>query len=85
MPPRDAFFSETEQVPNPAGRISTEMISPYPPGGPAILPGERFNEAVVTYLRAGKAAGMTIPDASDPELETFRVVSGLSRTQPSNK
>jgi arginine decarboxylase len=50
------------------------MISPYPPGVPAILPGERFTEAVVTYLRTGKAAGMKLPDASDPELATFRVV-----------
>ena len=79
-----AFFAETEQVANPAGRISAELISPYPPGVPAILPGERCNGAVVTYLRAGKAAGMTIPDASDPDLETFRVVSGHSRTQPSS-
>jgi arginine/lysine/ornithine decarboxylase len=26
------------------------------------------------YLRAGLAAGMTLPDAADPELNTFRVV-----------
>jgi hypothetical protein len=26
-----------------------------------VLPGERFNKAVVTYLRAGKATGMTLP------------------------
>jgi len=74
--PRDAFFAPTEQVADPVGRISAEMVSPYPPGVPAILPGERFNRAVVDYVRAGKAAGMTIPDASDPELETFRVVAG---------
>jgi arginine decarboxylase len=74
MPPRDAYFAETEQVTDPAGRISAEMISPYPPGVPAVLPGERFNEAVVDYLRAGLAAGMVLPDASDPELKTFRVV-----------
>jgi arginine decarboxylase len=74
MPPREAFFAETEQVRAPVGRISAEMISPYPPGVPAILPGERFTESVIDYLRAGKAAGMTLPDASDPELETFRVV-----------
>jgi arginine decarboxylase len=74
MPPRDAFFADTEQVSEPVGRICAEMVSPYPPGVPTILPGERFNEAVVTYLRTGKAAGMTIPDASDPELNTFRVV-----------
>ncbi|MDG4825616.1 hypothetical protein O7635_27530 [Asanoa sp. WMMD1127] len=74
MLPRDAFFARTEQVADPVGRVSAEMVSPYPPGVPAILPGERFNAAVVDYLRAGKAAGMTIPDASDPSLETFRVV-----------
>ena len=74
MPPRDAFFGETEQVADPVGRVAAEMISPYPPGVPAILPGERFNQAVVAYLRAGKAAGMTIPDSSDPDLNTFRIV-----------
>ncbi len=74
MNPRDAFFADTEQVTDPVGRIAAEMISPYPPGVPAVLPGERFNDTVVTYLRAGKAAGMTIPDAADPELKTFRVV-----------
>jgi arginine/lysine/ornithine decarboxylase len=74
MGPREAFFAATEQVEDPVGRVSAEMVSPYPPGVPAILPGERFNQAVVDYLRAGLAAGMTIPDASDPELATFRVV-----------
>jgi arginine decarboxylase len=74
MSPRDAFFAATEQVTDPAGRISAEMVSPYPPGVPAVLPGERFNQAVVDYLRAGLAAGMTLPDAADPTLDTFRVV-----------
>ena len=74
MTPRDAFFAETEQVAEPAGRVSAEMVSPYPQGVPAILPGERFNPAVVDYLRAGLAAGMTLPDAADPSLKTFRVV-----------
>lgn len=48
------------------GRVAAEMISPYPPGVPAILPGEVFNAPVVSYLRAGLAAGMIIPDAADP-------------------
>jgi len=77
MSPRDAFFAETEQVADPVGRISAEMVSPYPPGVPAVLPGERFNRAVVDYLRAGLAAGMMIPDASDPTLKTFRVVAAI--------
>ncbi|BCJ47694.1 ornithine decarboxylase [Actinoplanes ianthinogenes] len=74
MNPREAFFARTEQVADPVGRISAEMISPYPPGVPAILPGERFTGEVVEYLRAGLAAGMVLPDAADPELATFRVV-----------
>jgi len=74
MAPREAFFADTEEVEDPVGRISALMVSPYPPGVPAVLPGERFNDAVVDYLRAGVAAGMIIPDASDPELKSFRVV-----------
>jgi arginine/lysine/ornithine decarboxylase len=74
MTPREAYFAATEQVEDPAGRISAEMISPYPPGVPAILPGECFTAEVVDYLRAGLAAGMTLPDAADPTLKTFRVV-----------
>ncbi|AEV85619.1 lysine decarboxylase [Actinoplanes sp. SE50] len=74
MGPREAYFARTEQVADPAGRISAEMISPYPPGVPAVLPGERFTPEVVDYLRAGLAAGMTLPDAADPTLATFRVV-----------
>jgi arginine/lysine/ornithine decarboxylase len=40
MSPREAFFARTEQVADPVGRVAAEMISPYPPGVPAILPGE---------------------------------------------
>lgn len=76
LTPREAFFSDTKQVPwqRAAGNIAAEMISPYPPGVPVICPGERINGAVVDYLRAGLAAGMKIPDATDPTLDTFRVV-----------
>jgi arginine decarboxylase len=68
-------LAQALEVTDPAGRISAEMISPYPPGVPAILPGECFNAEVVDYLRAGLAAGMTLPDAADPTLKTFRVVN----------
>lgn len=34
------------------GRIATEMIVPYPPGIPLILPGELFSKEVINYLRA---------------------------------
>ncbi|MEW2354745.1 ornithine decarboxylase [Spirillospora sp. NPDC029432] len=73
--PRDAFFGAAEHVPaaEAAGRLSAEMLTPYPPGIPAVLPGERINAPVMDYLRTGVAAGMVVPDAADPALDTVRV------------
>jgi arginine/lysine/ornithine decarboxylase len=73
--PRDAFFGPTEQVPldRACGRIAAEMLTPYPPGIPAALPGERLNDDVLAYLRTGVHAGMLIPDAADTQLNTIRV------------
>jgi arginine decarboxylase len=75
--PRDAFFGPTEMVPaeRGAGRIAAEQITPYPPGIPAVVPGERLNDAVIDYLRSGVQAGMTLPDPSDPTVAEFRVVA----------
>ncbi|MBT2382064.1 aminotransferase class I/II-fold pyridoxal phosphate-dependent enzyme [Streptomyces sp. ISL-11] len=74
--PRDAFFGATERVPveKAAGRIVAEMLTPYPPGIPAALPGERLDAAVVRYLCTGVEAGMVIPEAADPELQSVKVV-----------
>ncbi|MBB5958602.1 arginine/lysine/ornithine decarboxylase [Saccharothrix tamanrassetensis] len=76
MLPRDAFFAEVEQVPadQAVGRISAEMVTPYPPGAPAVLPGEVITKEVVDYVRSGLDAGMLLPDPTDSELKTFRVV-----------
>src|SRR3954454_14542990 len=43
--PREAFLGAAEVVPVEAavGRISCEAIASYPPGGPALLPGERIS------------------------------------------
>src|SRR5206468_3173541 len=79
MLPRDAFFGPVETVPaaEAAGRVAAEQVTPYPPGIPALLPGEVINDAVVDYLRSGLTAGMVIPDAADPSLDTFRVARSL--------
>lgn len=73
--PRDAFFGPAEQVPvdRAAGRVAAEQITPYPPGIPAILPGERITQDALDYLRTGLKAGMVLPDPADPSLDTLRV------------
>ncbi|OBG27754.1 aminotransferase class I/II-fold pyridoxal phosphate-dependent enzyme [Mycobacterium sp. 852002-51057_SCH5723018] len=76
-PPRDAFFGRVEAVPcdRAAGRIAAEQVTPYPPGIPAVVPGERLNDAVLDYLCSGVRAGMNVPDAADPSLKTVRVLA----------
>ncbi|PAX90981.1 hypothetical protein CLM82_11960, partial [Streptomyces albidoflavus] len=74
--PRDAFFGPVADVPwqEAEGRVAAEMLTPYPPGIPAALPGERLTREVLRYLRTGVEAGMVVPDAADPGLDTVRVV-----------
>jgi arginine/lysine/ornithine decarboxylase len=74
--PRDAFFSQFEDVKakDAVGRIAAEQITPYPPGIPVIVPGERINHEVIEYLLSGLDAGMTLPDPADPSLKTIRVM-----------
>ncbi|WP_308043297.1 hypothetical protein [Streptomyces sp. CoT10] len=73
--PRDAFFGRTEEVPvdKASHRLAAEMLTPYPPGIPAALPGERLNDDVLAYLRSGILAGMVLPDAANTELRSVRV------------
>jgi arginine decarboxylase len=77
MLPRDAFFAATEQVAaeKAVGRVSAEMLTPYPPGAPAVLPGEVITTEVLDYLRSGLAAGMQLPDPVDADLDSVRVVA----------
>jgi arginine/lysine/ornithine decarboxylase len=77
LTPRDAFFGAAEHVPvaDAVGRVAAEQITPYPPGIPAILPGERITADVLDYLRTGLTAGMVLPDPADPDLNTIRVTT----------
>jgi lysine decarboxylase len=72
---RDAFFADTEFVStkDAIGRISADLIAPYPPGVAVLAPGEVITEQIVTGLAATKDAGVRIAYASDPTLNTYRV------------
>ncbi|MFE9017136.1 aminotransferase class I/II-fold pyridoxal phosphate-dependent enzyme [Streptomyces sp. NPDC007808] len=75
--PRDAYFARHAKIPTAeaVGRIAAEMITPYPPGIPVVLPGERLTEPVLKYLVTGVESGMFLPDAADGSLHTVRVVA----------
>ncbi|MGW1954466.1 aminotransferase class I/II-fold pyridoxal phosphate-dependent enzyme [Streptomyces sp. NPDC001920] len=75
--PRDAYFARHAKIPTAeaVGRVAAEMITPYPPGIPVVLPGERLTEPVLKYLVTGVESGMFLPDAADGSLHTVRVVA----------
>jgi arginine decarboxylase len=81
--PRDAFFGPTEDVPaeSAVGRVAAEQITPYPPGIPVVVPGERISSQVVGYLLSGLRAGMVLPDPADPTLTTIRVTRASAAGQ----
>ena len=74
--PREAFLGESEQVAvqDAVGRISCESIAGYPPGIPALLPGERITGEIVEYLQATLDAGGRLHGASHPGFETIYVL-----------
>jgi lysine decarboxylase len=76
MTPREAFLGHGEAVPadEAIGRISAESIAGYPPGVPALLPGERVTAEVVAYLRELTTEGARLHGAADPALATLRVL-----------
>ena len=76
VPPRDAFLGPTEVVAidDADGRISAESVAGYPPGIPALLPGERITAEVIAYLRDLRDQGARLHGASDPGFETIHVL-----------
>jgi arginine/lysine/ornithine decarboxylase len=57
MTPSDAYAkiahrqTERVEIEQLEGRITTSLLTPYPPGIPLLVPGERFNRKIVDYLR----------------------------------
>lgn len=77
LSPRDAFFAAAEAVPagQAGGRISAELLCPYPPGVPALYPGEVITEVVLQQVQAVLRHGGTVTGCSDGSLHTLRVVA----------
>jgi lysine decarboxylase len=74
--PREAFFSDYEVVSaaDAVGRVSVEMICPYPPGVPVISLGERITEEALNALFEARDAGTRIAYVADRTLATLKVM-----------
>ena len=73
---RDAYFAKTEMVDatRAEGRISADLIAPYPPGVAVVAPGEILTAQILEGLKSSKDAGVRIAYATDPTLNQYRVV-----------
>jgi len=77
LSPRDAFFAMTEtvKIENAIARISAELICPYPPGIPLLIPGEMITQEALDYLQKVQNLGGMISGCSDSTLQTFQVIA----------
>ena len=67
MKPADAFSKmahreiERVEIDQLEGRITAMLVTPYPPGIPLLIPGERFNSTIVRYLQFTRAFNEQFP------------------------
>ena len=67
MRPSDAFAKmahreiERVAIDDLEGRITAMLVTPYPPGIPLLIPGERFNKTIVNYLQFAREFNERFP------------------------
>ncbi len=67
MKPSDAFAKmahgeiDRVSIDELEGRITSVLLTPYPPGIPLLIPGERFNKTIVDYLKFARDFNQKFP------------------------
>ena len=67
MRPSDAFAKmahreiERVSIDQLEGRVTAMLVTPYPPGIPLLIPGERFNATIVRYLKFAREFNASFP------------------------
>lgn len=74
--PREAYFADTQSIPitQASDRICAEIVCPYPPGIPVLMPGELITSYALDYLQQIQAQGGLISGCADQSLGTLKVV-----------
>jgi arginine/lysine/ornithine decarboxylase len=76
LSPREAVYEPMEMIDfrDSDGRVSAEIIAPYPPGIPVILPGEIITRDIIENIIKVKEAGIKINGPRDQRLEKIAVI-----------
>lgn len=74
---REAYFGRSELVETAKaiGRVSVDLVAPYPPGVAVLAPGEIITKEILEGLLDAKAEGTRIAYATDHTLTHFRVLA----------
>ncbi|MBW4669534.1 MAG: aminotransferase class I/II-fold pyridoxal phosphate-dependent enzyme [Cyanomargarita calcarea GSE-NOS-MK-12-04C] len=74
--PREAFFAATEalSLEKTRDRICAEIVCPYPPGIPLLMPGEVITKSAIEYLQQIQGMGGFITGCADLSLKSLKVV-----------
>lgn len=74
--PRQAFYASTETLPieQTRDRICGELVCPYPPGIPILMPGEIVTHEALAYLQQVQSLGGKICGCADSSLKTLKVI-----------
>ncbi|MBD2346936.1 aminotransferase class I/II-fold pyridoxal phosphate-dependent enzyme [Anabaena subtropica] len=85
--PREAFFAANETLPieQTCDRICAEIVCPYPPGIPVLMPGEVITKTALEYLQHIQSLGGFITGCGDISLCTLKVLTKDSRKQVTGK
>jgi len=78
MLPRDVFLStKMKRVPlkKAYGHISAQTLTPYPPGIPVLIPGERITKEICEYLLKLSSEDIRVSGQETEKLKTIKVVS----------
>ncbi|MEM1366548.1 MAG: aminotransferase class I/II-fold pyridoxal phosphate-dependent enzyme [Cyanobacteria bacterium P01_H01_bin.15] len=75
--PRQALQKNTVSVHllQAQDRISAELVCPYPPGIPVLLPGERITVDAIENLQTLKQQGCVVTGAQDESLKNLQVLA----------
>ena len=76
MTPREVFLSQDiKKIPlaKSVGHVSAQVLTPYPPGIPVVIPGERISKEICDYLVEMASKGIRISGQEGDVLKMVKV------------
>jgi arginine/lysine/ornithine decarboxylase len=80
MKPRDVFLSNSitkVSLSKSVGHIAAQTLTPYPPGIPIVIPGERITQEICDYLMDTASKGIRVSGQENDKLKMVKVFTNF--------